>query len=137
MSSAADAATLETMPGTPYSRDHLLRIIDRALAEGDADFALRTARNVSPPIELDRALRLTIALAKRPHPQYDAAARRFVSRFAEEAQGITLRNVAQVADALAALSIVSNVGAADKREAERGMLRLAAQLEQQRGGPSS
>lgn len=125
------------MPGKPYSRDHLLRIIDRALAEGDADFAMRNARNVSPPIELDRALRLTIALAKRPHPQYDAAARRFLARFAEEAEGITLRNVAQVADALAALSIVANATAREKQEAERGMLRLADQLEQQRGGPSS
>jgi hypothetical protein len=54
------------MPGTPYSRDHLLGILDRALAEGDADFALRTARNVDPPIELDRALRLTIALTVCP-----------------------------------------------------------------------
>jgi hypothetical protein len=50
----------------PYSRDHLLSIFDRAIAEGDADFALRTARNIEPPIELDRALRLTIALALRP-----------------------------------------------------------------------
>jgi hypothetical protein len=121
------------VPGTPFSRDHLLGIFDRAIAEHDADFALRTARNISPPIELDRALRLTIALAKRPHPQFEAAARRFVSRFAAEAEGVSLRNVAQVADALASLSIVSNAGAADKREAERGMMRLAQQLEQRRG----
>jgi hypothetical protein len=46
---------------------------------------------------------------------------------------VSLRNVAQVADALAALSIVSSAGDADKREAERGMRRLADQLEQQRG----
>jgi hypothetical protein len=123
------------MPGTPYSRDHLLGIIDRALAEGDADFALRTARNVDPPIELDRALRLTLALAKRPHPQYDAAARRFVARFAD-ASGITVRSVAQVADALAVLSIVSNATTRDRQEAERGMLRLADQLEQLRATPS-
>lgn len=120
------------MPGTPFSRDHLLGIFDRAIAEGDANFALRTARNISPPIELDRALRLTIALALPPHPQFEAAARRFVSRFADEAESVTLRNVAQAADALATLSVVSNAGAADKREAERGMLRLAQQLEQQR-----
>jgi hypothetical protein len=119
------------VPGTPFSRDHLLGIFDRAI-EDDPDFALRTARNIDPPIELDRALRLTIALALRPHPQFEAAARRFVSRFADEAESVTLRNVAQVADALATLSIVSNAGAADKREAERGMRRLAEQLEQQR-----
>jgi hypothetical protein len=35
-------------------------------------------------------------------------------------------------DALATLSIVSKAGAADKREAERGMLRLAQQLEHRR-----
>jgi hypothetical protein len=122
------------VPGTPYSRDHLVRIIDRALAEGDPEFAMRTARNVSPPIELDRALRLTVALAKRPHPRYDAAARRFVSRFAAEARGASLGNIAQVADALACLSIVSNATAREKQEAERGMLRLADQLEQQRRG---
>jgi hypothetical protein len=124
------------MPGTPYSRDHLLGIIDRALAEGDADFALRTARNVDPPIELDRALRLTLALAKRPHPRYDAAARRFVARFADEASGITVRSVAQVADALAVLSIVSNATTRDRQEAERGMLHLADQLEQLRAMPA-
>jgi hypothetical protein len=120
------------MSGTPFSRDHLLGIFDRAIAEGDADFAFRTARNIDPPLELDRALRLTVALAKRPHPQYDAAARRFVSRFADEAGGVSLRNVAQVADALATLSIISNAGESDRREAERGILRLAQQLEQQR-----
>jgi hypothetical protein len=117
------------MPGTPFSRDHLLGIFDRALAGGDPEYAMRTARNIDPPIELDRALRLTVALAKRPHPQYDAAARRFVARFAEEAQGVTLRNVAQVADALASLSIISNATARERQEAERAMLRLAEQLQ--------
>jgi hypothetical protein len=120
------------MPGTPYSREHLLSIFDRALAEGDADFALRTARNVDPPIELDRALRLTVALALRPHPQFEAAARRFVARFAEEAEGVTLRAIAQVADALAVLSIISNATTRDRQEAERGMRRLADQLEHSR-----
>jgi hypothetical protein len=42
---------------------------------------------------------------------------------------VTLRNVAQLADALATLSIVSNAGAADKREAERGCC-TSQQLEQ-------
>jgi hypothetical protein len=69
------------VPGTPFSRDHLLGIFDRALGSNDADFAMRTAWKITPPIELDRALRLTVALVKRPHPKYDAAARRFVSRF--------------------------------------------------------
>jgi hypothetical protein len=120
------------MPGTPYSRDHLLGIIDRAIEGGDPDFALRTARNVSPPIELDRALRLTVALARRPHPRYEAAARRFLARFAEEADGASLRNVAQVADALAVLSIISNASSRERQEAERGMLRLAGQLRGER-----
>lgn len=117
------------VPGTPFSRHHLLGIFDRALAGGDPEYAMRMARNISPPIEPDRALRLTVALAKRPHPQHDAAARRFVTRFAEEAQGTRLCNVAQVADALACLSIVSNATTLEKQEAERGMLRLAEQLE--------
>jgi hypothetical protein len=120
------------VPGTPFSRDHLLGIFDRALAGHDPDFAMRTARNIEPPIGLDRALRLTVALAKRPHPQYAAAAKRFVGRFADEEPGASLRNVAQVADALATLSILSNAGETDKREAERGMLRLAQQLEHRR-----
>jgi hypothetical protein len=121
------------MPGTPYSRDHLLGIFDRAIGGNDPDFAMRTARNIDPPIGLDRALRLTIALAKRPHPRYAAAAKRFVARFVEEEPGASIRNVAQVADALACLSIVSNAGESDKREAERGMLRLAQQLEHKTG----
>jgi hypothetical protein len=125
------------MPGTPFSRDHLLGIFDRAVAEPDADYALRTARNIRPPIELDRALRLTIALALRPHPQYAAAAKRFVARFAEEEPGASLRNVAQVADALATLSILSNASTRERQEAERGMRRLADQLEQRRSTSSA
>jgi hypothetical protein len=120
------------VPGTPFSRDHLLGIFDRAIAEPDADYALRTARNIEPPTGLDRALRLTIALAKRPHPHFNAAARRFVARFADEAEGTTLRGVAQAADALAVLSVVSDATDREKQEAERDMLRLAHQLEQQR-----
>jgi hypothetical protein len=118
--------------GTPFSRDHLLGIFDRALAEGDADFALRTARNIDPPIELDRALRLVVAMARGHHPSYALAARRFVARFADEESGASLRNVAQVADALAVLHVISEATTRDREEAERGMLRLAAQLEQRR-----
>jgi len=125
------------VPGTPYSRDHLLGIFDRAIGSNDPDFALRTARNIDPPIELDRALRLTVAMALRPHPAYAAAAKRFVARFAEEEPDASLLNVAQVADALATLSIVSNASTRDKQEAERGMLRLAQQLEQRRSTSSA
>lgn len=124
------------MPGTPYSRDHLLGIFDRAVAGGDPDFALRTARNIRPPIELDRALRLTVALARGRHPYYAPAARRFIARFAEEADGASLPNVAQVADALAVLHVGSEASAREREEAERGMLRLASQLEQSRGASS-
>lgn len=120
------------MPGTPFSRAHLLGIFDRAIAGDDPGFALRTARNIDPPIELDRALRLTVALARGHHPSYVLAARRFVARFAEEAEGVTLRGVAQVADALAVLYVVSEASAREREEAERGMLRLASQLEQNR-----
>ena len=118
------------MPGTPYSRDHLLGIIDRAVGDGDPDLALRTARNVDPPIDLGRALRLTVALSRSRHRNYEAAARRFVARFAEEAGATTtLRNVAQVADALAVLAAVSKATSRERQEAERGMLQLAAQLD--------
>lgn len=113
------------MPGTPYSRHHLLGIFDRAVANGDPGFSLRTARNIDPPIELDRALRLTVALARGQHPSYVLAARRFVARYAEEAEAVSLRNVAQVADALAVLYVVSEASAREREEAERGMLRLA------------
>jgi hypothetical protein len=120
------------MPGTPYSRDQLLGIFDRAVAGDDPGFALRTARNIDPPIELDRALRLTVALARGHHPSYVLAARRFVARFAAEADGVSLRSVARVADALAALYVVSEASAREREEAERGMLRLAFQLERRR-----
>ncbi len=120
------------MPGTPFSRDHLLGIFDRALEGQDADHALRTARNIDPPVELDRALRLTVAMARGHHPAYALAARRFVARFAEEEPGASLRNVAQVADALAVLHVTSEASTREREEAERGMLRLATQLEQGR-----
>ena len=46
---------------------------------------------------------------------------------------MTVRDVVQVADALAALSVVSNATERERQEAHRGMLRLARQLEAQRG----
>jgi hypothetical protein len=129
---ATGACNPPRVPGTPFSRDHLLGIFDRALEGGDVDYALRTARNIHPPVDLDRALRLTVGMARGHHPSYALAARRFVSRFAEEEPGATLRNLAQVTDALAVLHVVSEASTQEREEAERGMLRLATQLEEHR-----
>jgi hypothetical protein len=78
-----------------------LRAFDRMLRRGDADRALIYAKRL-PGLPLDRALLLTLLLADRAHPRYQAAARRLLVRFTVECE-TSLVHVKRLADALAHL----------------------------------
>ena len=78
-----------------------LAALSRALRERDAEKALRYASQL-PGLPLDRALLLTLLLADQAHPRYQAAARRFLVRFAVECE-TSLIHVKRLADALAHL----------------------------------
>ncbi|MFN8215154.1 MAG: hypothetical protein U0R71_01020 [Solirubrobacterales bacterium] len=94
-------------PGTPYSREHLLAIFDRAVSDRDVDRAFQAGR-AAAPLPLDRALRLTVLLGHLGDRRYPIAARRFVARFAVEAEP-TLKQVSKVADALDCIGITDEL----------------------------
>lgn len=103
------------LPGTAMSG------FERALREKDVDAAFACAAQL-PGLSLDRALRLTLLLADRWDPRYQAAARRFLVRFTVECETHLLQ-VKRLADALAHVH--------DERYgpfARRGLYRLVGKL---------
>ncbi len=83
---------------------------------------MRYARDVDPPLELDRALRLTVALGISETPVFQAAARRFVARFCSE-QKPSMEQVRKTADALDELTRYTL-----RAQAREALLDLADQL---------
>lgn len=86
------------VPGRPFTRRELTAILDKAIERRDADLALRTAHNLRP-LDLCRALRLTVLLGEREAPRFQAAARRWLVRFIEERRP-TVEQIKRAADAL-------------------------------------
>lgn len=85
--------------------------------------ALQHARSLpDPPLELDRALRLTIALGIAEAPAFQSAARRFISRLCTE-QTPTMEQVRKTADALDELTRFTL-----RSQAREALLDLAGQL---------
>lgn len=78
-----------------------LEAFGRALRSRDCERALHCASRVRG-LSLDRALLLTLLLADRSHPSYQAAARRFLVRFTLECE-TSLIHIKRLADALAHL----------------------------------
>lgn len=87
------------VPGSPYSRSHLLSIIDKAIERRDLDLAWCTAGNLSSQLELDRALRLLVLAGEKEAPSFQPAARRWLVRFITE-QRPTVDQIKRTADAL-------------------------------------
>lgn len=85
----------------PTRRAQTLAALAQALRDRNAEQALRCASKVRG-LPLDRALLLTLLLADQAHPRYQAAARRFLVRFAVECE-TSLIHVKRLADALAHL----------------------------------
>lgn len=114
------------VPGTPYTRSQQLSILDGALKRRDAELAWRTAGNISPQLELDRALLLVILLGEREAPAFQRSARRWLVRFIDE-QRPTVDQVKRVADALNEL--LTFIAREDAREA---LENLAEQIRRRR-----
>lgn len=113
------------MPGTPYSRRQLRGIFDRAVGESSLERAWGAARGLSP-LDLPRALALTVLLGRRGDRRYPDCARRFLSRFAVEAEP-TLAQIRKVADALDTLERTRDLPAM-REGADRALEDLARQL---------
>jgi len=88
-------------PGRARGRAQALTALAEALRDRDSERALRCASRIRG-LSLDRALLLTLLLADQAHPRYQAAARRFLVRFAVECE-TSLIHVKRLADALAHL----------------------------------
>jgi hypothetical protein len=86
------------VPGSPYPQHQIAEIVDRAIAEGDAERALHWARGLKQ-VSLDRALALTLVLGRGDDRRYLPGAHRFLVRFIVEARP-SLLNLKKVVDAL-------------------------------------
>lgn len=74
----------------------------QALDAGNLTRSLNIAR-LTPNVSLTDALRIVELLALEDDPRYDAAARRWISRYAAEGRAATRRNVHRAADLLVVL----------------------------------
>jgi hypothetical protein len=117
--------TYVRIPGSPYPQDQIAEIVDRAIAEGDAERALKWVRELRQ-VSLDRALALTVALGRNDDGRYLAAAHRFLVRFIVECRP-SLLNLKKVVDALDVVGRVRQMP--ELREgAETALEELARQL---------
>jgi hypothetical protein len=86
------------VPGSPYPQSEIGKIVDRALAEGDADRALRWAQALEQ-VGLHRALALTLLLGRQDDSRYLRAASRFLLRLIADVEP-SLLNLKKIVDAL-------------------------------------
>jgi hypothetical protein len=120
------------VPGSPYPQTQIAAIVDRALAEGDAERALHWSRALEE-VTLDRALALTLALGRAGDERYPRAASRFLVRFIVEAQPRLLA-LRKLVDALDVVGRVRQLP--EMREgADRALGDLVAELRRRAGGP--
>ena len=103
--------------------------LDRAVAEGDVAEAWHLAGRIGS-VPLHQALSLTILLGRRADPRFEAAALRFVERFAAEVTP-TLADISKVADALQTLRRVGDLPAMSEG-AMRSLEDLGRQLRARR-----
>ena len=76
---------------------------DRAIAGRDLGAAREAAREFSSPLGLIDALQVLLLMLEVDDPTYDAAAVRWVGRFAIECRGVTLTEIYAAAESLDAL----------------------------------
>ncbi|HEY1592090.1 MAG TPA: hypothetical protein VGF81_09885 [Solirubrobacteraceae bacterium] len=85
-----------TSDGNPYTR------FKRALETGNETLVIAAALEL-PRIALEDALRICLVLRTGDPDRYERAAVRWLGRFALEARHVTIDDLRQAADALAAL----------------------------------
>lgn len=86
------------MPGSPYPQSEIGKIVDRAVADGDADRALRWAQELKQ-VGLHRGLALTLVLGRQDDARYLRAASRFLLHLITEVEP-SLLNLKKIVDAL-------------------------------------
>ena len=91
-----------TSDGSPYSR------FRRALDAGNELLVLAAAREL-PRVGLEDALRICLLIRGGDPGRYERACVRWLGRFALEARGVTIADIRDAADALAALPIQPSV----------------------------
>ncbi|MGZ4482357.1 MAG: hypothetical protein ACXVY5_09130 [Gaiellales bacterium] len=111
-----------TSQGHPYAQ------FQRALKTGNPVLALDAARQVRQ-LSLEDALSLCLILWKDT-PRYQRAAARWMARYQAEVEAVTLTELREVADLLAALPVFGAEPAAELagRFEQRGLHRCAARL---------
>lgn len=97
------------MAGSPATQRQLRDRFDQAIEETDVDRAWQLAADLDF-VSIDRALALTMLLGQRADPRFEAAAVRFVGRFAVELKP-TLAQISKVAQALETMRRVGDLPA--------------------------
>jgi hypothetical protein len=110
------------------SQGHLYAQFQRALRTGNATLALDAARELER-LTLEDALGLCMLL-RRDARRYQRAAARWLSRYHAEVDGVTLTEIREIADLLAALpAFGAEAGAAlTERLEQRGLYRCAGRV---------
>jgi hypothetical protein len=108
-----------TSHGHPYSR------FQRALKTGNPRLALDTARELQH-INLEDALSVCLLL-RHDTRRYQRAAARWLARYHAEVEGVTLSEIREIADLLAALPAFGAEAAGElaERFTQRGLHRCA------------
>lgn len=110
------------------SQGHLYSQFQRALRTGNATLAVDAARELER-LTLEDALGLCMLL-RRDGRRYQRAAARWLSRYHAEVEGVTLTEIREIADLLAALPVFgAEAGAAlTERLERRGLHRCAGRV---------
>jgi hypothetical protein len=113
---------LVTARGHPYSR------FQRALKTGNTALALEAARELER-LTLEDALGLCLLLRKDTR-RYQRATARWLARYHAEAEGVTLTEIREVADLLAALPVFGRDAGTSLAEhlERRGLHRCAGRV---------
>ena len=119
------------MPGSPYPQSDIGKIVDRSIAEGDADRALRWAQELKQ-VGLHRALALTLLLGRQDDARYLRAASRFLLRLIAEVEP-SLLNLKKIVDALDVVGRVRLMPDLTE-EAEAALEDLGRQLREREDG---
>ncbi len=110
------------------SQGHLYSQFQRALRTGNPTLALDAARELQR-LTLEDALGLCMLL-RRDARRYERAAARWLSRYHAEVEGVTLAEIREIADLLAALPVFgADAGRAlAERLEQRGLHRCAGRV---------
>jgi hypothetical protein len=113
--------------GSPYPQPEIRKIVDRAIAEGDTDRALRWAQELKQ-VGLHRALALTVLLGRQDDRRYLRAASRFLLRLIADVEPslLDLKKIVDALDVVGRVRIMPDL----TEEADAALEDLGRQLRQ-------